>query len=197
MTKIHADPITYSNINNSMFNLPSPSSVVLNNCNLFNTAEFKIENKVLKAKILNINNKNILDVVFTINNDGNYNLWKCKLNINNDKIHNKIIKTIINPIINTNIKIKIYKFLKSQILLIDIFNDYNNPSETSLLSKNIIEAHIKIICNIKQKSIFYKLNHLLGKIINDISDFISSKYGDYVIDTFSDEYINKIITNDK
>lgn len=163
MARIHADPITYNNINNSVFNLPSPSSVILNNCNLFNTTEFNIENKILKAKILNINKKNILDIVFTFNNEGNYNLWKCKLNINNDKIHNKIIKTMINPIINTNIKIKTYKFIKNKISLIDIFNDYNNPSETSLLSKKIIQTHNNIINNLKEKSTFYKINNYFCK----------------------------------
>ena len=98
MTKIHVDPSTYININN-VYNVPSPSSVVLNNHNIFNTTEFNIENKILKAKILNIYNKNILNLVFSCNNNSNYNLWKCKLKIDN-KIHNKIIKAIINPIIN-------------------------------------------------------------------------------------------------
>lgn len=193
MVRIHADPITYNNINNSVFNLPSPSSVILNNCNLFNTTEFNIENKILKAKILNINKKNILDIVFTFNNEGNYNLWKCKLNINNDKIHNKIIKTMINPIINTNIKIKTYKFIKNKILLIDIFNDYNNPSETSLLSKKIIQTHNNIINNLKEKSTFYKINNYFCKIIVNICDGISSKYDDFMIEALSEELMDKLV----
>ena len=58
MTKIHIDPSTYSNIkNNTVYNIPSPSSVVLNNHNFFNTTEFNIENNILKAKILNIDKK--------------------------------------------------------------------------------------------------------------------------------------------
>ena len=192
MTKIHVDPSTYRNINN-LYNTPSPSSVILNNQTLFNTKEFNIKNKILKAKILSIDKKSILYIVFSCNNNSDYNLWKCKLKIDNNKIHNKIINAIIHPIINTNIKIKPYKFTKSQILQIDIFNDYNNPSENNLISSTIIKAHINIMNDIKEKSTFYKLNNLLGKIINYITDFISSKYGDYVIDTFSEEYLNNLI----
>ncbi len=194
MTKIHIDPSTYSNIkNNTVYNIPSPSSVVLNNHNFFNTTEFNIENNILKAKILNIDKKNILHVVFSCNNNNTYNLWKCKLNIDNDKINNKIIKAIINPIINTNIKIKSYKFIKNQILLIDIYTNYNNPLDNTFLSSKIVETHNNIINNIKEKSIFYKLINLFGKTIDNIGDFISSKYGDYVIDTFSEEYLNNLI----
>ena len=193
MNKIHVDPSTYNDINNSLFNLKSPSSVVLNNHNLFNTTEFSIKSKILKAKILNINNKNILDVVFSHNNDTNYNLWKCKLLVDNN-IHNKIIKSVINPIINTNIKIKPYKFIdNNRTLLIDIYNDYNNPSDDNLLSSKIIESNIIIINNIKKNSNFYKINNYIYKIMVDTINYLSSKYDDCMLDYLTEESINRIL----
>lgn len=194
--KIYIEPNTYENIN-SIFNYPSPSSVVLNNCNMFNTTEFNIENKILKAKLLNIDKNNILYLVFSCTDDKIYNIWKCKLNLSNNKVHNKIIKSILSPIINTNIKIEPYAFIKDNILLIDIFNDYNNPSEDNMLSSKIIKTYNSIVKNIKERSIFYKINNIFCTMINNISDSLSSIYGDCVIDTLSEEYINKIITNNK
>lgn len=196
MNKIHVEPSTNDDINNSVFNLKSPSSVVLNNHNMFNTTEFTIKNKILKAKILNINNKNILNVVFSHNNDTNYNLWKCKL-FADKNIHNKVIKFLINPIINTSIKIKPYKFIdNNKTLLIDIYNDYNNPSDDNLLSNKIIETNNYIINNIKKTYTFYRINNYFYKIIVDIFDYLSSKYDDCVLDYMTEETINKLLKKD-
>tara|TARA_Y100000768_G_C23988921_1_gene690798 strand:+ start:4839 stop:5432 length:594 start_codon:yes stop_codon:yes gene_type:complete len=194
--KIYIEPNIYDNIN-SIFNYPSPSSVVLNNCNMFNTTEFNIENKILKAKLLNIDKNNTLYLVFSCTHGKTYNIWKCKLNLSNNKVHNKIIKSILSPIINRNVKIQPYNFIKGKILLIDIFNDYNNPSEYNMLSSKIIQAHNSIIKDIKERFFLYKIHNKFCIIINNISNFLSSIYGECMIDYLSEEYINKIIMDNK
>lgn len=59
--------------------LPSPTSVILETHNKFNTRPFYSNidaNKWYKSKIIDINNNNVISIIFSTN-DVDYHIWKC------------------------------------------------------------------------------------------------------------------------
>lgn len=217
MTKIHVDTNTSKSsttLFKSMTNeykdatepvspaLPSPTSVILDSHTKFNTNIFRLDfdsNKWFKSKIIDVNKKGILSIVFSTNNN-EYHIWKCKIFFkDNCKINNKFLNVFLRPLINKHVKIKCYKMSSENILLIDISTDYLDPQNTTLLSDVIVSKYADFLTLTKSNSKIFKLYDIITqhviKLYNYVSDRLGGMYYDFLIDNVIEEKITEFIAS--
>lgn len=95
--KICPDPdISIAIDNNNRTRADSLEERTINNTNIFN-----FDGKLYNAKIVDVNETNIIQIIFKFNNT--YNRWKCKLNFNSsinydEKLTHIYLKSFINTV---------------------------------------------------------------------------------------------------
>lgn len=190
MTKIHVDTNTLNHtpkLFKTMTNeykdatepvspgLPSPTSVILDSQTKFNTNIFRLDfdsNKWFKSKIIDVNKKGILSIIFSTN-DTEYHIWKCKIFFkDNCNINNKFLNVFLRPLINKHVKINCYKMSSKNILLIDISTNYLNPQNTTLLSDVILSKYEDFLTLTKSKSKIFKLYDMITQHVIKLYNYV-------------------------
>ena len=218
MTKVHVDTGNSSKHTLTLFRgmtdeyksvtepispaLPSPTSVILGGRTNFNTNTFCLDfdkTKWLKSKIIDIDRRGTMSIVFSIN-DRDYYRWKCKIFFQKKcKINNKFLNVFLKPLINKHVRIKCYKMTSENILLIDLATNYSDPQNTTLLSDVIYSKYEKFIKLTKNKSKVIKLYDMFSnyviKLYNRISEQFGEMYCDYLIDNVIEEKMTNFIAS--
>ena len=148
-----------------------------------NTTILNFDGAMYNSKIVDVNENNIIQIIFKYNNQ--YNRWKCKLNLKKNTYYdNRLTNIYLKSFINTIQIVKCFIFDKDNYLLIDIIDKERLTSAVTFIQDKTNELQI---VNGKNTSYIQKMCEITA---NCMSEAITSDIIDY------DEYI-KIIYNTK
>lgn len=140
-----------------------------------NTTILDFNGSIYNAKIVDVDESNMIQIIFKYNNQ--YNRWKCKLNLKNIiKLTNIYLKSFI----NTVQIVKCFIFDKDNYLLIDIIDKKRLTSAVIFIQEKTNE--LKIV-NGKNMTCIQKM---CEKTANCMSEALTSDIIEY------DEYIRVI-----
>lgn len=113
-----------------------PRSDSLDDQTIQNTTIFGLQGEFYFSKIVDIKQNNDIQIIFKFN--GQYNRWKCRLNISDEQSIDKLLTNIyLKSLINTVQLVKCFRFDEDNYLLIDIvLKDKRETVTTFLESKS-------------------------------------------------------------
>ena len=146
---------------------------------LQNTTILNFNGNMYNAKIVDVDETNMIQIIFKFNNQ--YNIWKCKLNLKGNTVYNdKLANIYLKSFINTVQIVKCFVFDKNNYLLIDIVDKDRLTSAV-----NFIQEKSNDLQNVNRKKMTY-IQKMCEKTANCISEATTSDIVDY------DEYMRII-----
>lgn len=148
-----------------------------------NTTILNFNGSMYNAKIVDVDESNMIQIIFKYNNQ--YNRWKCKLNLKSNTIYDdKLTNIYLKSFINTVQIVKCFIFDKDNYLLIDIIDKKRLTSAV-----NFIQEKTNELQNINGKNMTC-IQKMCEKTANCMSEALTSDIIEY------DEYI-RVIHNSK
>jgi hypothetical protein len=146
---------------------------------LQNTNILNFSGRMYNAKIVDVDESNIIQIIFKYNNQ--YNLWKCKLNLKWNVLYDiKLTNIYLKSFINTIQIVKCFIFDKNIFLLIDIVDNERLSSAVTFIREKTNELQ-----NVNRKNTHF-VQKICEKTTNCMSEVATSDIIDY------DEYIRII-----
>jgi len=147
---------------------------------IHNTSFLDFNGNIYNAKIVDVDEFNMIQVIFKFNNQ--YNLWKCKLNFKSvARYDEKLTNIYLKSFINTIQIIKCFIFDKNNYLLIDIIDKFRLSSAVNYICDTSYSLQMN---NLKTN----RFQKFCESTLNCMSEAATSDVIDY------DEYV-KIIYN--
>ena len=147
-----------------------------------NTTILNFNGSMYNAKIVDVDESNMIQIIFKYNNQ--YNRWKCKLNQKNNTIYDdKLTNIYLKSFINTVQIVKCFIFDKNNYLLIDIIDKERLSSAV-----NFIQEKTNELQNVNGKNMTC-IQKMCEKTANCMSEVVTNDIIDY------DEYIRVIHGN--
>lgn len=146
---------------------------------LQNTTILNFNGSMYNAKIVDVDESNMLQIIFKYNNQ--YNRWKCKLNLKGNTVYDeKLTNIYLKSFINTVQIVKCFIFDKNNYLLIDIVD-----KERLTSAVNFIQEKTNELQNVNGKNMTC-IQKMCEKTANCMSEALTSDIIEY------DEYIRVI-----
>ena len=146
---------------------------------LQNTTILNFNGSMYNAKIVDVDEHNMIQIIFKYNNQ--YNRWKCKLNLKSNTIYDdKLTNIYLKSFINTVQIVKCFIFDKKNYLLIDIVDKDRMTSAVIFIQEKTNELQ-----NLNEKNVSC-IQKMCEKTANCMSEVVAGDIIDY------DEYIRVI-----
>ena len=150
-----------------------PRTDSLDDQTIQNTPIFGLQGEFYFSKIVDIKQNNDIQVIFKFN--GQYNRWKCRLNISNEQnIDNMLTNIYLKSLINTVQLVKCFRFDEDNYLLIDIVLKDKKETVTTFL-----ESKSEILKKNEGSTLKEKVIGACESALNCISEATTSDVIDY------------------